>query len=291
MPLLPRMAWECFCFFSFFLFFQRPLPVSRGHFLSLLELLRSRVAPKAIFLLVCASPHWTLNSERCTELTKSSNLNCRFVGFFFVYWLKSLVSTLTSALLTYTHFSACFSFSFFVGLHLSLLDHLINLNGAAFVTSVSVEKRDGFVFCLRRKKMCRLDNLSWFTVCFALFFSSLQTTSAKLFFLTFTETMIHNFITSLVKGDLWSKKCYMPFQWGKKKNKILHLIIATLFRDISSISLSIFLSLTLCLLLLAPFFLLWLFQKQLFSLSLFFFKITSSEQHMYPLIMPNVFFI
>lgn len=83
MPLLPRMAWECFCFFSFFLFFQRPLPVSRGHFLSLLELLRSRVAPKAIFLLVCASPHWTLNSERCTELTKSSNLNCRFVGFFF----------------------------------------------------------------------------------------------------------------------------------------------------------------------------------------------------------------
>lgn len=243
MPLLPRMAWECFCFFSFFLFFQRPLPVSRGHFLSLLELLRSRVAPKAIFLLVCASPHWTLNSERCAELTKSSNLNCRFVWFFFVYWwLKSLVSTLTSALLTNTHFSAFFSFSFFLGLHLSLLDHLINLNGAAFVTSVSVEKHDGFVFCLRRKKMCRLDNLSWFTVCFALFFSSLQTTFAKLFFLTVTETMIHNFITSLVKGDLWSKKCYMPFQWGKKKNKILHLIIATLFRHIFNLSLYLSLS-------------------------------------------------
>lgn len=108
------LGWpgSVFVSFLFFLFFQRPLPVSRGHFLSLLELLRSRVAPKAIFLLVCASPHWTLNSERCTELTKSSNLNCRFV-FFFVYWLKSLVSTLTSALLTYTHFSAFFFFFLF----------------------------------------------------------------------------------------------------------------------------------------------------------------------------------
>lgn len=78
------LGWpgSVFVSFLFFLFFQRPLPVSRGHFLSLLELLRSRVAPKAIFLLVCASPHWTLNSERCTELTKSSNLNCRFVFFF-----------------------------------------------------------------------------------------------------------------------------------------------------------------------------------------------------------------
>lgn len=260
------LGWPGSVFVSFLFYvlpeatscFQRPLPVSPGT-------VEESCSTKSYFL---ACLRLALNSERCTELTKSSNLNCRFV-FFFVYWLKSLVSTLTSALLTYTHFSAFFFFFLFCWFTPLPPWSSHQPERSSFCHVRQRGEAWWFSFLFKKKKKCVAltiwAGLQFVLLCF--FFLSSNNFCKTFFFLTFTETMIHNFITSLVKGDLWSKKCYMPFQWGKRKNKTLHLIIATLFRDISSISLSLSHSLS------APtcsfFFLLWLFQKQLFSSSLF----------------------